>query len=384
MDTLLREQPLGEHPDALLGPPATLRLGLWSAWGLVGLYLAYAACVVASGVASGTPHDPAWAIAELMTIVGAPIQVLLFAVIHECAPPRARLFSLLAFGWMLAMATLTITVHIVALTVTRRIDLAADPGLARVLAYEWPSLLLGVEFTAWHLLFGLALLFAAPVFGGRGLAAAVRVGLWVGGVLCLVGVLGPALDKPGLRSIGVVGYALVPLATTSPALVCTSLGKSPPAFHSSRPGHARSAHRRCPAGTAGVFATGLVRVGSTPATIQTSAVASLLRKVRTVARHQASSGGAATWFRCASACRCRSACIAWPTNPLMFSNIAPLLSPIPAIRATHGVTLRTAMPRDIVRITHSGRHAGSAGDVRSASGWIRRLRNTVLSVGEAT
>jgi hypothetical protein len=192
-----------------MGPPFALRLGMWAAWGLVALYVAYAAFVVASGAARGLPTDPNWAIAEILTIVGAPIQVVLFAAIHECAPRRARLFSLLALGWMLVMTALTVTVHFVELTVARRIDLAAEPGLAGVFAWGRPSLLQGVEFAAWHLFFGLALLCAAAAFRGRGLEAAVRIGLRAGGVLCLAGLLGPALDRPGLRLIGVVGYAVV-------------------------------------------------------------------------------------------------------------------------------------------------------------------------------
>jgi hypothetical protein len=201
--------PARETAATIMGPPFTLRLGMWSAWGLVGLYLAYAAFVAASGVASGPPQDPAWAIAEILTIVGAPLQVIMFAALHESAPPRARLFSQLALGWMLVMTALTVTVHFVELTVARRIDLAAEPGLAGVFAWGQPSLLQGVEFTAWHLFFGLALLCAAVAFGGQGLEAAVRTGLGAGGVLCLAGLLGPALDKPGLRVIGVVGYAVV-------------------------------------------------------------------------------------------------------------------------------------------------------------------------------
>ncbi len=43
--------PPREHADALIGPPGTLRIEQWSAWGLVALYVAYAACVAASGVA---------------------------------------------------------------------------------------------------------------------------------------------------------------------------------------------------------------------------------------------------------------------------------------------------------------------------------------------
>ena len=120
----------------------------------------------------------------------------------------------MAFGWMLVMAALTMTVHFVQLTVTRRIDLVAEPTLASVF---WRTgemnLLSAVELASWHVFFGLALVCAAVAFGGRGLEAAVRAGLGAGGVLCLAGLLGPALANPSLRLIGVVGYGAVFPAT---------------------------------------------------------------------------------------------------------------------------------------------------------------------------
>jgi hypothetical protein len=47
----------------------------------------------------------------------APIVVTLMVVVHACAPPRARAFSLTALGWMLFVAALTMTVHFIELTV---------------------------------------------------------------------------------------------------------------------------------------------------------------------------------------------------------------------------------------------------------------------------
>lgn len=55
---------------------------------------------------------------------------------------------------------------------------------------------MAVELLAWHLFLGLALLFAAFGFQGRGKEAIVRFGLVICGVLCLVRLLGPALGDP--------------------------------------------------------------------------------------------------------------------------------------------------------------------------------------------
>ncbi len=182
--------------------------GMWTAWATAVLYAVYLATLFAGGVASGVPREPYLTGAEILTVVGAVLQVALFAAIHESARSPQRLLSLIALGWMFAMATLTAAVHVAQLAVGRRIDLTAMPQLRFVFGWEWPSLLYGVELTAWHLLFGLALVFAAPVFRERGLTAAVRVGFYVAGALCLLGVVGLAGDL-SWRFIGVFGYGVV-------------------------------------------------------------------------------------------------------------------------------------------------------------------------------
>lgn len=189
------------------GPPGVLRLGMWSAFAIVGLGIAYTAFVGASGALGGRPKDPYWAVAEALTVAGVPLQVVLFAVIHEVAPTSRKLFGLLAFGFMLAMAALTSTVHLTELFVARRIS--AEPSLGRIFDFAQPSLVFGADVTAWHFLFGLALLFAALAIVGSGITMYVRRGFALGGLLCLVGLIGPAVGNPQLRAIGVLGYAVV-------------------------------------------------------------------------------------------------------------------------------------------------------------------------------
>lgn len=194
---------------ALSGPRSLLLLGACSAWTLASLYVLYVAVLFAGGVARGVPQEPYLAIAEILTIVGAALQVTLMATVHESAPLRAKVFSLTALGWTLIMATLTTTVHFVELTVGRRVDVAAIPGFARLFGWEWPSLLYGVELLAWHLCFGLSLLFAAPVFPGRGRKSAVRTGLRVTGGLCLLGLVGPVVGNLKWRMIGAFAYGFI-------------------------------------------------------------------------------------------------------------------------------------------------------------------------------
>jgi hypothetical protein len=81
------------------------------------------------------------------------------------------------------------------------------PGFARLFDFAWPSMLYAVDIVAWDLLLGLSLVFAAVVFTGPRYRAARR-GLLVSGVLCLVGLVGPAIDVLAWRGIGILGYVV--------------------------------------------------------------------------------------------------------------------------------------------------------------------------------
>jgi hypothetical protein len=106
-------------------------------------------------------EDPYLAIMEVLILVMAPVLVLLAVVIHACAPEGTKTYSMTALGWMLLMAGFTMTVHLVQLTVVRRIDPSAIHGFQYLFNWHWPSVLYGVDIVAWDIFFGLALLFAS-------------------------------------------------------------------------------------------------------------------------------------------------------------------------------------------------------------------------------
>ena len=201
------------EPDpTLLGGHATERFaGRWSARFVVVISVAYAAIMVAGFASLGNLTDPLpdpyLAVAEVLILVMAPVMVVLMAAVHACAPAHLRMFSLVAFGWMLVAACLTMTVHVVELVVARRVEPEAVPGFARLFDFAWPSMLYAVDIVAWDLLLGLSLVFAAVVFTGPRYRAARR-GLLVSGVLCLIGLVGPAIDVLAWRGIGILGYVV--------------------------------------------------------------------------------------------------------------------------------------------------------------------------------
>src|SRR5262249_19604401 len=67
---------------------------------------------------------------------------------------------------------------------------------------------------------GFGLLFAAPLFKGDKLQVAIRAGMTLSGLLCLVGVSGPASGDLRLQYPDIVGYPFcVPLCLLSLAIL---------------------------------------------------------------------------------------------------------------------------------------------------------------------
>lgn len=185
---------------------------MWSARVLFGIGVAYAIVMVAGFCSMGSFSkplpDPYLAVAETLILLIAPTLVMLMAVIHICAPERTRICSINALGWLLLTAGFTITVHLVELTVVRRISPDAIKGYQYLFGFRWPSLLYAIDVVAWDVFFALALLFAAPVFRVCG-HRLLSNWLLVAGGLSLLGIVGPVLDHIGLREIGIFGYAVV-------------------------------------------------------------------------------------------------------------------------------------------------------------------------------
>jgi hypothetical protein len=207
----------------LAGTTTDRWIGMWSARVLAAFGVAYAVTMVAGFAAMGNLskplEDPYLAIMEVLILVMAPVLVLLAVVIHACAPEGTKTYSMTALGWMLLLAGFTMTVHLVQLTVVRRIDPSAIQGFQYLFNWHWPSVLYGVDVVAWDIFFALALLFAAPVFHAAG-HAAVRNGLLIAGAMCVLGIIGPAVNHIALRQIGIIGYAIVW------PIVCVPLSKA--------------------------------------------------------------------------------------------------------------------------------------------------------------
>jgi hypothetical protein len=95
------------------------------------------------------------------------------------------------------------------------------------LEFKWPSVVYALDILAWDVLFALAVFSVAPVFNGSRLAKWTRALLILSGVLAVGGLSGVVANDMQLRSIGIIGYALVFPATA--ALLAIIFHRTPPA-----------------------------------------------------------------------------------------------------------------------------------------------------------
>jgi hypothetical protein len=198
-----------KESKTIKGEGRVLKIGMLTAWITVAIFILYAAILFAGGVVKGLPREPYFALAEIFTIISALVLVILISAIHICTSVRFKIFSLIGLGWMFVTAGITFTVHFTELTVARQIDASTRATFAPIFDFEWPALLWGIELGAWHIGFGLSVLFIAFAFQGNGTEKSVRIGLIITGLLCLFGLIGPVTGDLIWRLIGVFGYGVV-------------------------------------------------------------------------------------------------------------------------------------------------------------------------------
>jgi hypothetical protein len=186
------------------------RLGIVSAAGTVLLMVVYATTLVAGLVSLQSPEqpigDPLFSILEILIIFMMPVMVALMVAVHAWASPQTKTFSLMALVFMGLLAGLTSSVHFVILTVSRQAAFTGQSWLPLFLEFKWPSVAYALDILAWDVFFPLAVLSAAPAFGGSRLTTSIRVLMIASGVLAIGGLSGVMVGDMQLRNIGIVGY----------------------------------------------------------------------------------------------------------------------------------------------------------------------------------
>jgi hypothetical protein len=193
---------------------AARRLGIASSNAMLALGFLYLATIVLWLLVVAKPHDPVGdpflAVMEILTILSALGFLGLVLAVKCFADDRHRIHALAALSLGTLAAGLTMAVHFVQLTAVRQLWRAEAIPDYRLI---WPSPQFAVEYLAWDLLVGLALVVASSVFLGSRTSRPAGLALLGSGVLCIGGLAGPLSGRMILQSIAIVGYAIVlPLA----------------------------------------------------------------------------------------------------------------------------------------------------------------------------
>jgi hypothetical protein len=153
--------------------------------------------------------DPHLLVMEVLTLLSALGIAGWVSAGLLLATPGQRAASLAAFAAGICASALTITVHLVQLTAVRQMW---KSGVLADYRLVWPSPLFAVEYVAWDLFVGLAMVFLGLAHRAGGETRG-RVLLLAGGTLCLVGLAGPLSGNMSLQNVALVGYGvLLPLA----------------------------------------------------------------------------------------------------------------------------------------------------------------------------
>jgi hypothetical protein len=187
-----------------------IQVGFWAAAVLAVLevlYLGLLAVMMLTGTFSFPPPLPFQLVAGVITLLAAPLLVVLAACIHDAAPLEKKILSQIGLAFT-SLGALVISINrFVQLSVIRQSLLSGvTDGLARFLPYDGGSVMFALEMMGWGFLLGLGALFFAPVFGGD------RLGNWLSrlwiayGVLALASALGFILSVPVLTMLGFAAW----------------------------------------------------------------------------------------------------------------------------------------------------------------------------------
>lgn len=189
--------------------PLVRRTGYWCSLVAVGFSAAYILAMLGvlasgSGIPPVAPYDTA---ISLISLLAAPVMVLLWTVVHRALPPERRVLSQASLAFVTVFAALTGINRYVSLTVVPQARRAGmTDGLEWFTPYAWPSVMTAIEMLAWGWWLGLAMLTLAPAFREGRLERALRGALLATGALCLVGVLSQVTGVEAFAAVGVLGW----------------------------------------------------------------------------------------------------------------------------------------------------------------------------------
>ncbi len=174
-------------------PSQVSRIGFWSGIVLVALGILYIS-LIGIMIISGSgfpPAEPFQTVFNILIIVTAAWMVIFWTIVNYSTPQETRLFSLVSLAFIVIFAALTSINRYVGLTVVKQSLTAGNTnGLQWFMPYQWPSVMMAIEYLAWGFFFGLACLCLAPVYRAGRLGRPIFWILIFTGILSLFSVFG--------------------------------------------------------------------------------------------------------------------------------------------------------------------------------------------------
>ncbi len=191
-----------------------LRLGYWSAFLMVITFVIFTVAFIAIPLTGSLFiwHDLAGYLAYVrsghtffqdlarwMMLLFGPLVVILFASLYELVDGERKLLARIGLSFAVIFAALTGINYFVQLTAVRlAIQKDVTVGLEQIVQANPISAVAAVNVLGWSLFFGLASLFAAPLFRGRGLPRFIGICFCLNAAMCLLGGLGYVIDNAAL------------------------------------------------------------------------------------------------------------------------------------------------------------------------------------------
>lgn len=186
------------------------RIGFWSAFAGAALFLLFTVCFIA--IAANPPlflwtnladyldytrsHSQLFKyLAQLCMLLFGPAFLVLLHVLHEEAPIEKKLLSRIAISFGLGFAVLTGIHYFIQLSIVRQSEWSGTlDGIGQFLQANPHSAILAINMLGWTVFLGLATLFAAPLFPGKGVQKTIRIALLINACCCLLGGVGFVLE----------------------------------------------------------------------------------------------------------------------------------------------------------------------------------------------
>lgn len=174
-------------------------------------YIGIASCIlyfISVGAFLITHTEIALTIWESMTIFGAIVEtVVLIQVSTFLKTPDALKKAMLVF--LSCVCALTGAAHIINITVTRKLMAEGVEVPAYFQIGQWPSAEMAVDYLAWGLFMGLALLcIGMPILENDKRRKAMKIVALISGILCIGGFCGAVMINENIWYIAILGYGI--------------------------------------------------------------------------------------------------------------------------------------------------------------------------------